>query len=91
MAEAASCRHMPTEQVVSLALSSAHERLRERCNREKILAVLEDQHAAYDAHGLHSLLTRKYDAVEEQLATSGAAPSTLLTAICTAYCPMPRR
>ena len=70
------CRHCSTEELIVLALASAHPRLRERCDRAKILAVLEDKHAAYDAHGVHSLLVRKYGTVEEQLETAEAAPST---------------
>ena len=75
------CRHCSTEELIVLALASAHPRLRERCDRAKILAVLEDKHAAYDAHGVHSLLVRKYGTVEEQLETAEAAPSTFLTVI----------
>lgn len=62
-------------------LSSAHERLRQRCDRRKILLALEDKYAAYDAHGVHSLLARKYDAVEEQLESSEAAPSTFVASL----------
>ena len=60
----ADCRHCSTEQLIDLAIASAHPRLRERCDRAKVLAVLEDKHAAYDTHGLHSLLVRKYDTVD---------------------------
>ena len=60
MADAA-CRHCPTEQLVDLVLGSAHERLRARCDRDKIVDVLEEKHGAYDVHAVHSLLIRKYD------------------------------
>ena len=69
----ATCRHCPTEQVIDLVLSSANERLRARCDRRKILDVLEEKHAAYDVHAVCSLLARKYDVVEEQLEEAGAA------------------
>jgi hypothetical protein len=42
MAADAQCRHCPTEQLIDLVLNSAHERLRARCDRSKILNVLED-------------------------------------------------
>jgi hypothetical protein len=74
----ASCRHCPTEQLVDLVLGSANERLRARCDRQKILDVLAERHAAYDVHSVCSLLARKYDTVEEQLEEAGAAPSSFL-------------
>ena len=77
----ADCRHCSTEQLIDLALASAHTRLRERCDRAKVLAVLEDKHAAYDAHGLHSLLMRKYVMVEEELESTDTAPSTFLASL----------
>ena len=40
----AACRHCSTEQLIDLALSSVHPRLRERCDRAEIIAVLEDKH-----------------------------------------------
>ena len=58
MAERAgdSCRHMTAEQLVDLVLSSAHPRLQQRCSRDQIVNLLKEKHAAYDAHGVHSLL-----------------------------------
>ena len=69
MAERAgdSCRHMTAEQLVDLVLSSAHPRLQERCSRDQIVNLLQEKHAAYNAHSLHSLLARKYDAVERNI------------------------
>ena len=67
---------MTAEQLVDLVLSSAHPRLQERCSRNQIVNLLQEKHAAYDAHGVHSLLARTYDAVEEQL---GAASRRLKT------------
>ena len=58
MAEHRECRHCNTEQLIDLVLNSAHHRLRERCERSKIVAVLEEKHGAYDAHGVHSLLVQ---------------------------------
>ena len=83
MAERAgdSCRHMTAEQLVDLVLSSAHPRLQERCSRDQIVNLLQEKHAAYDAHGVHSLLARKYDAVEEQLEAANAAPSTFVSSL----------
>jgi hypothetical protein len=75
---AAASRHVPTEQLVDQVLNSAHERLRQRCDRTKIVVVLEEKHGAYDVHAVHSLLTRKYDVVDEQLESAGAAPSAFL-------------
>ena len=83
MAERAgdSCRHMTAEQLVDLVLSSAHPRLQRRCSRDQIVNLLQEKHAAYDAHGVHSLLARKYDAVEEQLEAANAAPSTFVSSL----------
>ena len=83
MAERAgdSCRHMTAEQLVDLVLSSAHPRLQQRCSRDQIVNLLQEKHAAYDAHGVHSLLARKYDAVEEQLEAANAAPSTFVSSL----------
>ena len=47
------------------------------CMRDQIVNLLQEKHAAYDAHGVHSLLAREYDVVEEQLEAANAAPSTL--------------
>ena len=80
MAEAA-CRHCTTEQIIDLVLSSAHERLRVRCDRSKIIDVLEEKHGAYDVHAVCLLLARKYDGVEEQLESAGAAPPAFLAAL----------
>ena len=74
-----SCRHMTAEQLVNLVLSTAHPCLQQRCSRDQIVNLLQEKHAAYDAHGVHSLLARKYDAVEEQLEAANAAPSRLDT------------
>ena len=57
MAEHRECRHCNTEQLIDLVLNSAHHRLRERCERSKIVAVLEEKHGAYDAHGGCALAT----------------------------------
>ena len=38
------CRHCPTEQHVDLVLNTANDRLRTRCDRSKILDVLEEKH-----------------------------------------------
>ena len=46
------CRRCPTDELIDLALRSAHERLRERCDRSNILEVLEGKHAAYDSEDL---------------------------------------
>ena len=72
---------MTAEQLVDLVLSSAHPRLQERCSRDQIVNLLQEKHAAYDAHGVHSLLARKYDAVEEQLEAANAAPSTFVSSL----------
>ena len=81
MMEDARCCHCPTEQLVDLVLNSAHERLRARCDRSMILAMLEDKHAAYDTHGVHTLLAARYDAVEELLESSGAAPPAFVSSL----------
>ena len=72
---------MTAEQLVDLVLSSAHLRLQQRCSRDQIVNLLQEKHAAYDAHGVHSLLARKYDAVEEQLEAANAAPSTFVSSL----------
>ena len=62
-------------------LGSAHERLKARCDRGKILDVLEEKHGAYDVHAVCLLLARKYDTVEEQLELRDAAPPAFLAAL----------
>ena len=37
-----------TQQLVGLVLGAAHERLQQRCDERKIIALLEDKHGAYD-------------------------------------------
>ena len=59
-----------TEHLVGLVLSAAHERLQQRCNQAKIVALLEDKHGAYDVDAVHSLLKMRYDRIEEE----GALP-----------------
>ena len=44
-----------TDDIVGFVLAAAHPKLRERCNRERIVAVLEDQ-GAYDCDGIRDLL-----------------------------------
>jgi hypothetical protein len=80
MADAA-CRHCTMEQIIDLVLNSAHERLRTRCDRSKIIDLLEEKHGAYDVHAVCLLLARKYDGVEEQLELAGAAPPAFLAAL----------
>ena len=41
MAKRLDCQHCPTEQLVDMVLRSSHERLQQRCDRDKILAVFE--------------------------------------------------
>ena len=65
----------------ALLRSSAFASMQERCSRDQIVNLLQEKHAAYDAHGVHSLLARKYDAVEEQLEAANAAPSTFVSSL----------
>ena len=50
-----------TDDIVGFVLAAAHPKLRERCNRERIVAVLEDQ-GAYDCDGIRDLLMTRFDA-----------------------------
>jgi hypothetical protein len=53
--------NLSTEQLVDRVLGNAHERLQQRCDRDKILALLEDEHGAYDANALRNLFGRQPD------------------------------
>ena len=83
-----SCRHMTTEQLVDLMLSSANLRLQECCSRYQIVNLLQEKHAVYDAHGVHSLLAR-LPASTMRLGSSlclileaaNAAPSTFVSSL----------
>lgn len=59
-------------------LSGAHERLQQRCARDKIVEVLEE-HGAYADNALRSLLSRRFDVIEKQLSDCDAAPPAFLT------------
>ena len=41
--------NLSIEQVVDKVLTAAHERLQQRCDRDKVIALLADEHGAYDA------------------------------------------
>ena len=69
---------LSTEQMVDLVLSGAHERLQQRCARDKIVEVLEE-HGAYADNALRSLLSRRFDVIEKQLSDCDAAPPAFLT------------
>ena len=64
--------------MVDLVLSGAHERLQQRCARDKIVEVLEE-HGAYADNALRSLLSRRFDVIEKQLSDCDAAPPAFLT------------
>ena len=51
------------DEVVGLVLAAAHPKLRERCDESKVVSVLEDEYAAYDAVALRALLSTSFDAV----------------------------
>ena len=72
---------LTTERLIALVLSSAHVRLQQRCNRGKILNVLEEEFGAYDGRGLCALLSWDYNDVKESLAATGAAPATFCAAL----------
>ena len=67
-----------TDDIVGFVLAAAHPKLRERCNREQIVAVLEDQ-GAYDCDGIRDLLMTRFDATLVIL--EGAAPTAFLSSL----------
>ena len=66
------------EDIVDHVLAAAHPKLRSRCDRDRIVTVLEDQ-GAYDADGLRDLLTTRLDATVSLL--DGAAPAAFLSGL----------
>ena len=54
-----------TEQLVGVVLGAAHERLQQRCNQPKIVALLEEKYGAYDVDAVRSLLKRRYEHIEQ--------------------------
>ena len=69
-----------TAQLVDRVLAAAHERLQQRCDRDKIIALLEDEHGAYDDLALRVLFSRhaEYETIRQQLMEKGAAPPIFL-------------
>ena len=61
------------EELVDSVLEAAHPRLRELCQRDKIIAVFEDL-GAFDQSGVRSQLEQQYAAVEQRIVVGGAAP-----------------
>ena len=55
---------MPTTaELVDNVLGEAHERLQARCDRNKIVEILEDEEGVYDGRALCNLLNRRYEQV----------------------------
>ena len=52
-------RQRSSSKLVDRVLAAAHERLQQRCDRDKIIALLEDEHGAYDDLG--PCTARAYD------------------------------
>ena len=48
-------RQRSSSKLVDRVLAAAHERLQQRCDRDKIIALLEDEHGAYDDLALRVL------------------------------------
>ena len=65
-----------TDTIVDLVLATVHPKLRERCNRDQIVALLEDL-GAYDADGIYDVLSTRSDTTNRLL--DGLAPEAFLS------------
>ena len=65
-----------TDTIVDLVLATVHPKLRERCNRDQLVALLEDL-GAYDADGIYDVLSTRSDTTNRLL--DGLAPEAFLS------------